>query len=265
MSAAGLRPVVLVTGASGGIGADLARIFAREGHDLALVARSGAQLEALADEIAATARQRPLVVPLDLATAGAGAALADALAAAGATPVMLVNNAGFGLAGHAADLDRAGQLEMIDLNIRALTDLALRFLPAITAARGRIMNVASVAAFLPGPGMAVYYATKAYVVSFSQALAQELRADGVSVTALCPGITATGFHARAGLDQTLLSGLPSMTSRAVAEAGYTGLMAGRRLVVPGLFNRVMIAMASLTPRAILLPVMGALQARRRHD
>ena len=132
-------------------------------------------------------------------------------------------------------------------------------------ARGRILNVASVAAFLPGPGMAVYYATKAYVVSFSQALGEELRGAGVSVSALCPGITETGFHARAGLDASLLRGLPAMRAMAVAEAGYAGLMAGRRLIVPGLFNRIMVGLVSLTPKALLLPVVGHLQARRRHE
>ena len=229
------------------------------------MARSRAFLEALADEIAAGGRPRPLVIPLDLAQAGAGAELERALAALGARPVILVNNAGFGLAGRAMDLDHAEQIEMIDLNIRTLSDLTLRFLPALVTARGRILNVASVAAFLPGPGMAVYYATKAYVVSFSQALGEELRGAGVSVSALCPGITETGFHARAGLDASLLRGLPAMRAMAVAEAGYAGLMAGRRLIVPGLFNRIMVGLVSLTPKALLLPVVGHLQARRRHE
>jgi len=259
----GHRPVVLVTGASGGIGADLARVFAREGHDLALVARSADKLEALAGEIEAMGRMRPFTLSLDLAQPQACDALALALDEAGLTPFILINNAGFGLAGRAAMLERAGQIEMIDLNIRALTELTLRFLPAVIAGRGRIMNVASVAGFLPGPGMAVYYATKAYVVSFSQALSQELEGAGVTVTALCPGVTATDFHARAGLDANLMKNLPSMSSRVVAEAGYKGLMKGRRLVVPGLFNKLVTGLLPLMPNGLLLPVMGRMQDRRK--
>ena len=259
------RRIVLITGASGGIGADLARIFAREGHDLALVARSADRLEALASEIEATGRLKPIVIALDLSLPTAGDDVARRLADAGASPVMLVNNAGFGLAGRAAMLERAGQIEMIDLNIRSLTDLTLRFLPAVIAARGRIMNVASVAGFLPGPGMAVYYATKAFVVSFSQALGQELRGTGVTVTALCPGMTATDFHARAGLDASLLRGMPTMPSRVVAEAGFAGMMAGRRLVVPGVFNQLTTRLLPFLPKSLLLPVMQWLQDRRRHD
>ena len=194
----GHRPVVLITGASGGIGADLARVFAREGYDLALVARSADKLEALAEEIEALGHTRPFTLSLDLSRPQACEALALALDEAGLTPSTLINNAGFGLAGRAAMLERAGQIEMIDLNIRALTELTLRFLPAVIAGRGRIMNVASVAGFLPGPGMAVYYATKAYVVSFSQALSQELEGAGVTVTALCPGVASMTRRQSAG-------------------------------------------------------------------
>jgi short-subunit dehydrogenase len=143
---------------------------------------------------------------------------------------------------------------MNDLNIRALTELTLRFLPAVIAGRGRIMNVASVAGFLPGPGMAVYYASKAYVVSFSQALSQELEGSGVTVTALC---------ARAGLDASLLKNMPSMSSMVVAQAGYDGLMKGRRLVVPGLFNRLTTRLLPFMPNGLLLPVMARIQERRK--
>ena len=163
------RPLTLITGASGGIGAELARVFAAHGHDVALAARSADKLEALADEIAeaAPARRRPLVVALDLMAPGAATQLAATLESAGAQVEMLVNNAGFGLAGQADQLDRAEQLSMIDLNIRALVDLTLTFSPQIEARHGAILNVASTAAFQPGPGMAVYYATKAFVLSFS--------------------------------------------------------------------------------------------------
>ncbi|MFZ4534533.1 MAG: SDR family NAD(P)-dependent oxidoreductase, partial [Alsobacter sp.] len=164
-----MRDVTLVTGASQGIGAELARALAADGVDLALTARSAAALEALADAIAATGRPRPLVLVEDLAVPGAADRLAEALAAAGARATGLVNNAGYGLNGEVADLPRAEQGGIIDLNSRALVDLTLRLLPDIIAARGRILNVASTAAFQPGPGMAVYYASKAFVLSFSEA------------------------------------------------------------------------------------------------
>jgi short-subunit dehydrogenase len=169
------RRVTLITGASGGIGAGLARVFARHGHDLALVARSRGKLEALADEIAASGRPRPLVLVFDLLEQGAATQIAAALEAAGATPEILVNNAGFGLAGEAAGLDPAEQLAIVDLNVRTLVEMTLRFLPSIRSARGKILNVASIAAYFPGgPGMAAYYASKSFVLSFSLALSQEL-------------------------------------------------------------------------------------------
>ncbi|MDB5644100.1 MAG: hypothetical protein JWN07_3417, partial [Hyphomicrobiales bacterium] len=218
-----MRQITLITGASDGIGAELARIMARGGHDLALTARRRDRLDALADEIAATGRPRPLVIPCDLSQPGAIDVLESQLAAADARVAFLVNNAGFGLHGRAAALDRAAQLEMIDLNIRALTDLTLRLLPQITQARGGLLQVASTAAFLPGPNMAVYYATKAYVLSFSEALAQEMKAAGVRVCVLCPGPTATGFQTRAGLDAAIFDTMRPMSARAVAEAGFAGL------------------------------------------
>lgn len=257
------RRITLITGASGGIGADLARVFASRGHDLALVARNAQKLEALADEIQGSGKPRPIVIALDLAVPGACAGLAEALAANDAGVEILVNNAGFGLAGLAQGYDPAEQIEITDLNIRALTELTLRFLPGIIAARGRILNVASIAAFLPGPGMAVYYASKAYVVSFSAALGAELAASGVSVTALCPGITRTGFQERARIDAAGLASLPGMSAMAVAEAGYAGLMAGRRRVVPGLANKLLVKLLPFVPNALLLPLVLRFQARRR--
>ena len=257
------RTIALVTGASGGIGADLARIFAREGHDLALVARSRDKLEALADEIAATGRPRPLVIALDLAAADGPAAVAAALAQANATAKFLVNNAGFGLSGPAMALDREEQLGMVDLNIRALVELTLRLAPQLVVGKGRILNVASVAAFLPGPGFAVYFASKAFVLSFSQALSQELKPAGVGVTALCPGATATGFQARAGFTTAMAPDAATMTSMKVAEAGFAGMMAGRRVVVPGQLNKFAAGCASFAPRAWLLPVMARFLMKRQ--
>lgn len=254
------RSVVLITGASSGIGADLARVFARNGHDLALVARSEDKLQALADEIAAEGHPRPLILPCDLARPEAPDLIADWLKSAEATLSILVNNAGYGLLGDAADLDPAAQLGIIDLNVRALVALTLRFLPELRAGKGKILNVASVVAYLPGPGMAVYYASKAFVLSFSKALSQELKPYGGTVTALCPGVTYTGFQSRAGMPKDLevfrFGGAPSM---AVAETGHAALMAGRRVVIHGFTNRLLCFFAPLTPTAILLPVIAAMQ------
>ena len=260
------RRVTLITGASGGIGAGLARVFARHGHDLALVARSRAKLEALADEIAEPGRPRPLVLAFDLVEQRAVTQIAAALEAAGATPEILVNNAGFGLAGAAAGLDPAEQLAIVDLNIRAVVEITLCFLPAIRAAKGKILNVASIAAYFPGgPGMAVYYASKSFVLSYSLALNQELRSQGVTVSALCPGITKTGFQARAGFGANMhvsLSRLPASTAMEVAEAGYAGLIAGRREIVPGLFNKLSISFLPFLQKALILAGISRLQQNR---
>lgn len=258
------RRLALITGASGGIGADLARVFARHGHDLALVARSRGKLEALADEIAASGGPRPLVLVFDLTEQGAAKKIAAALEAAGAMPEILVNNAGFGLAGEAAGLDPAEQLAIVDLNIRAAVEITLCFLPAIRAARGKILNVASIAAYFPGsPGMAAYYASKSFILSFSLALAQELRSQGVAVSALCPGYTKTDFQARAGIGANMdLGRLPASTAMEVAEAGYAGLIAGRREIVPGFLNKLSISLLPFLPKALMLAVISRLQQNR---
>ncbi len=189
-------------------------------------------MEALADEIVSRGGPRPMVVEADLAAPGAADSLVAEMERRGVRVTNLVNNAGFGLIGRAADLDRAEQLRMIDLNVRALTDLSLAFLPALRASRGGLMNVASMAAFYAGPGMATYYATKAFVLSFSQALAFEMKQEGVRVTALCPGPTKTEFFARAGVGDSPFGHMPLASSMSVAEAGYKGFMRGKAVVVP---------------------------------
>jgi len=254
-----MQPVCLITGASAGIGKALARVFAKHGHALVLTARREAQLSALADEIAATGHARPQVMTADLGAPEGPARLAEALRTAGLDPSIVVNNAGFGLLGEAADLDRNQQLAMIDLNIRALTELSLRWIESITRYRGGILNVASIAGFLPGPGMAVYHATKAYVVSFTEALHEELKADGVRVCALCPGPVATEFFDRAGLPHDYFPAFLNRSAQRVAREGYEGFMAGHRLVVPGKPNRVMTMLPRLLPRALML----AMTDRRR--
>ncbi len=250
---------VLITGASGGIGADLARIFAKAGHPLALAARNRQAMEILAAELGNPGGQKPLIVALGLTLPDAPGQLAEALAAASFEPAILVNNAGYGMNGRVSRLDPAGQLGIIDLNIRSLTALTLIFLPSIEKSKGRILNVASTAAFLPGPGMAVYYASKAYVLSFSQALAQEMANKNVTVTALCPGPTATGFFDRVGGYTAKLKSFGMMDSMTVAQAGFDGLMAGRRVVVPGAMNKLMTSLMPFVPRQVLLPIMARLQ------
>jgi short-subunit dehydrogenase len=259
-----LRPVTVITGASAGIGVELARVFAREGHQLALVARREDRLRALADEIAAGSKRRPIVIAVDLADADAARKIADELRAHGAEPQYMVNNAGFGLVGLADMREREQELAMIDVNVRALTDLSLAFADSLARHRGGLLNVGSVAGFLPGPGMAVYYATKAYVLSFSEALHAELKAKGVKVTVLCPGPVPTEFATVAGLKKGRGSGGPLTVSAArVAEAGYRGLMRGRRMVVPGMANRLITMIVPLVPRRLLLRAVGSRQSRRR--
>jgi short-subunit dehydrogenase len=250
------HPVTLITGSSSGIGSALAREFAAHGHALVLIARREPRLAQLADEIAARGRPRPHVLPLDLTRADATARIGEALAAQGLEPQFLVNNAGFGLAGAAAELDRAAQLCMIDLNIRALTDLSLAFIDSLARHQGGLLNVASVAGFLPGPGMAVYYASKAYVLSFSEALHRELSGRGVRVTVLCPGPVPTEFQARAGISMRDFPRILTRSAEQVAAEGYRGLMAGRRLVVPGLPNKLATMLVRLAPRGLVLAAMG---------
>ena len=259
------RPITLVTGASSGIGVDLARVFAAHGHELVLVARNEAQLIEVADDIGRRGAARPHVLAVDLCRLDASARIGQELAARKLEPEYVVNNAGFGLVGPADELDRAEQLAMIDLNVRALTDLSLRWIESLRERRGGILNVASVAGFVPSAGMAVYYASKAYVVSFSEALHAELAGQGVRVTALCPGPVPTGFQARAGLavNRSSLRQWLNQPPDKVAQAGYAGLMAGRRLVVPGLANRLVTLLPRLLTRQRILALTDNRPHRRR--
>jgi short-subunit dehydrogenase len=257
-----MTPVTIITGASAGIGAELARVFARNGHAPVLVARREERLRALAQEIAASGQPAPLVLAIDLARPDAASRIAAGLAANGLEPQYVVNNAGFGLVGRAADLDHAEQLEMIDLNARTLTDLSLAFVDSLARHRGGILNVASVAGFLPGPGSAVYYASKAYVVSFSEALHRELAPRGVRVTCLCPGPVETEFAARAGVAATSKPTPLDVSAERVAEEGYRGLMRGKRLVIPGFGNKVVTFLTRIVPRPLLLAVLDERQKRR---
>jgi short-subunit dehydrogenase len=251
------RPVALITGAASGIGAALARVFAANGHELVLVDVQASLLNAVAGDIAGGGRVHPVALPCDLTHPDAIRGIGRELELRGLEPAFVVNAAGFGLVGPAAELDLREQLAMIDLNVRALTGLSVHFLESLARHRGAILNTASVAGFLPGPGMAVYNATKAYVISFSEALHRELEPKGIRVTVVCPGPVPTGFHARARIDQSVLhKRLPKWTVvRApewVAARAYRGVMRGERIVVPGFGNKVIAACAGLLPRASLL-------------
>jgi short-subunit dehydrogenase len=248
-----MKPVVLITGASSGIGVALAKVFAAHGHELALVARREDRLEALADEIAATGQPRPAVFTADLERSDAASIIAAGLSSQGLEPAFVVNNAGFGLRGVATALSRDEQLAMIDVNVRALTELSLMFVDSVTRHRGGILNVASLAAFLPGPGMAVYYASKTYVLSFSEALHRELSERGVRVTALCPGPVPTEFQARAGgMQVNAVVRALELSAERVAEIGYDAFMAGQRVVIAGIGNRLVASLMRLVPHALLL-------------
>jgi uncharacterized protein len=255
--------VTLITGASAGIGTELARVFASNGHRLALVARRADRLTALAAEIAAAGGAAPIVIPCDLEQPDACDKIAAVLAAAGLEVEYVVNNAGFGLFGNAIELDRAEQLGIIATNIRALTDLSLRFSDQLIRHRGGILNVGSVAGFLPGPGMAVYYASKAYVLSFSEGLRGELAPRGVRVTALCPGPVPSEFQRRAGFEPGFDSAILNVSASNVARAGYRGLMANKRAVLPGLGIKIVPFLLRLFPRGFILAAVGRFQLRKR--
>jgi len=255
--------VTLITGASAGIGTELARVFAANGHRVVLVARRADRLAALSAEITAAGGKPPIPIPCDLERADSADAIEAALKEAGVEVDYLVNNAGFGLFGHAAELDRAQQLGIIDVNIRALSDLTLRFAPSVIRHRGGILNVGSVAGFLPGPGMAMYYASKAFVLSFTEAMRQELKPKGVHVTVLCPGPVPTEFQARAGFRPGFDSSILNVSAADVAKQGYRGLMANKRAVLPGLGIKAVPLLLRLFPRGFILAAVGGFQLRKR--
>jgi short-subunit dehydrogenase len=255
------RAVTVITGASSGIGTALAHEFAAHGHELVLVARREQALKAVADAIAGKGAPAPTVLRLDVGRIDAARDLSEALAQRSLEPEILVNNAGFGLLGPADRLDRAAQLAMIDLNVRALTDLSLAFLESIERRRGGILNVASIAAFLPGPGMAVYYASKAYVLSFSEALHHELKPKGVRVTAVCPGPVPTEFQARAGVSLSSIPEFALVSAESVAKDAYRGLKEGRRLVIPGMITKFVPWVARLAPQSLAVRLLSIRQTR----
>jgi uncharacterized protein len=251
------RPLALLTGASRGIGAALARELARHGHDLALCARSIEPMRALAAELREIGADTT-VIAADLSQHGAAARLAEELEGRGLRIDVLVNNAGIGAAGQFDRLDPVLIGDLLQLNVVSLTELTRNLLPGmITRGHGRIMLVSSVAAFYPGPRWAVYYASKAYVLSLGEALAYELRGTGVTVTTLCPGTTATEFFEAAGVSPSGLAARSGrmMPAERVARLGYEALMAGRRLVIPGTANWLATFAGQHAPRRLMMGIV----------
>lgn len=251
---------VLVTGASSGIGRELARCFAADGCHMVVAARRTAELEELAVELRGRSGAGADVVTVDLAAAdGAGNLLAE-LERRGVSPDVLVNNAGFGARGDFTDMPPDRIASMLAVNVTALTMLARGLLPAMRARRrGGVLNVASTAAFQPGPHMAAYYASKAYVLSLSEALHHECESEGLAVTCLCPGATATGFAAEAGMGSSLLFRLGAMDAATVARAGHAGFRRGRAIVVPGLRNKLGVQSLRVAPRSVVRKLVARLQ------
>ena len=254
------RKTALITGASVGIGLEFARIFAREGYDLVLAARSGDKLRIVAAELQKAYGTHSLILPTDLSDPGASSYLFDQTTRADIQVEVLVNNAGFGQYGFFADNDLEECLRQVQLNVTTLTHLTRLYLPGMIARKsGRVLNVASTAAFQPGPLMAVYFATKAYVLHLSEALSNELKGTGVTVTCLCPGATATEFHKRANATAMKLLKFGSMDATTVAEDGYRALMAGKPVVISGLKNWILAQSIRISPRSMATAIARKIQ------
>lgn len=252
---------VLITGASSGIGLELARLFAAAGSDLILVARREGQLGELADELRASYDVTVRVLPADLSQPASPVAICEVLNGTGIDVDILVNNAGFGARGAFTELSIARQLQMMQVNMTTLVELTRRLVPGmVDRGWGGVLNVASTAAFQPGPYMAVYYASKAFVLSFTEALAGELADTAINVTCLAPGPTATGFGAIAGVEDTPLFKAGVMEASKVAWAGYRGLRRGKTLVVPGLRNKFTTTFIRFAPRSLVRQILVKLQS-----
>ena len=262
MSAA--RPLAVVTGASAGLGLDMARILARRGYDVVLAARSVDRLESVRNEIESEIGTTAYVAAHDLSTDVGVDRLLQDVADLDRPVDLLANNAGFGLHGPYLETEPASEAAMIRVNVVSLVRLTRGLLPdMVDRGSGRILQVASTAGFMPGPLMATYYATKAFVLSYSEALAEELRGTGVTVTCLCPGPTRTGFQARSGARRAGSFDGGAMQSETVARAGIDGALAGRRRVVPGVINKISTWAPRFLPRDVLTALVGRLQRSRR--
>ncbi len=250
----------IVTGASAGLGIEFAKLFVQDGHQVVLVARRKEQLEAVANSLKAIfPNSKAYVIGMDLGSPGAGQRLFERTQSLGLKIDFLVNNAGFGEAGDFSKLSLSRQLQMIDLNVRTLVELTHLYLPSMRENKfGRILNVGSTAGFQPGPYMATYFATKAFVNSFSEALHEELNGTGVTCTVLAPGATATEFQSVAHLDKALLFKTGVASSGPVVRAGYIGLLAGKALVVPGFKNKFSVQLLRISPRKMVRKLVARL-------
>lgn len=266
MNGSGGRGAALITGASSGIGLELARVAAADGHPLVLTARTRHRLDALAAEAGERHGVATHVIVADLADPGAPAMVHAECERRGLEVEVLVNNAGFGGWGRFADTDLERELAMVQVNVTALVHLTKLFLPdMVRRGRGRVLNLASTAAFQPGPLMAVYYASKAFVLSFSEAIADELSGTGVTVSALCPGPTSSQFQRRAGIEGArVVSGwVQMMDAPAVARLGWAAMKRGRRVIVPGAMNKAAVNAVRLSPRRLTTRVVRKLQEKSR--
>jgi short-subunit dehydrogenase len=254
-----MTSAALVTGASAGIGRELARLFARDRVALALVARRRDRLEELAVELRDLGAPSVLVIAQDLGDPAGPARVESELSAAGLEVEQLVNNAGFGTNGAFTELERERELEMVQVNVTTLVDLTRRFLPGMVArGRGRVLNIGSTAGFQPGPFMATYYASKAFVNSFTEAIAWELRGTGVTATVSCPGPTATEFGDVSGNGRSRLFQMGAADAETVAREAYQAMQAGKRRVIHGMTNALAAQMQRLSPRVAVLAVAGSL-------
>lgn len=260
-----MNKTVLITGPTAGIGYELAKLFAKDGHELILVARNKQRLDEIKEKFEKRYSVPVKIIDKDLSKPSAPQEIFDVLKKDSQPVDILVNNAGFGNYGFFSETDLQAELEMIQLNIASLTHLTKLFLkPMIRNGSGRILNVASTAAFQPGPLMAVYYASKAYVLSFSEALANELNGTGVTVTALCPGPTRTEFQKRAEIEGTpLVSGNLIMDAETVAKEGYQALMKGKAVIIPGFKNKAIVFSVRLSPRAFVTKMVRSIQERKK--
>lgn len=257
------QEIVLITGASSGIGLELAHIFAAKGYNLILVAQNKEKLDAAANYLKTQYKVQIRVIYKDLSKPQSAAEIVSELQGYKVRISVLVNNAGFSNYGKFAELPVDEQINLINVNITTLTKLTRLILPyMIMAKSGRILNVASTAAFQPGPLMSVYYASKAYVLSFSQGLASELENSGVTVTALCPGPTATGFQKRADMLDSKLMNLGLMDVKDVARAGFDGLMKGKTVIIPGIRNKIMVFLVRLLPRNLVTRIVKQAQEKK---
>lgn len=253
----------LITGASGGIGYELAKLFAHDGYNLILVARSAEKLLQIAEKFTAKFGIKVEIIVKDLAIPTAPTEIFTKLQQAGIKVDVLVNNAGFGSYGFFHETDLTNELEMLQVNVVGLTHLTKLFLQdMVQQGSGKILNVSSGAAFQPGPLMAVYFATKAYVLSFSEAIANELEGTGVTVTALCPGPTASGFQKKAAMEESkLVTSQKSMDAETVAKIGYRGFMSNQRVVIPGIKNKLLAEAVRFTPRNLVVKISRSINSK----